>query len=90
MLIAKGAKVDARSANGVTPLMIAASHDNPPLIGVLIQSGADPSLTTPAGQNALAIAKANQNKAAVQQLEILSVKTRAAKDAALPGSSMRR
>ncbi|WP_158008320.1 quinoprotein dehydrogenase-associated putative ABC transporter substrate-binding protein [Methyloceanibacter methanicus] len=77
-LIEGGADVNARSKNGVTPLMIAASHDNPPLIGILLQSGADPNVKTPTGQTALDIAKANQNKAAAMQLE-LSTKRRTPK-----------
>lgn len=71
-LIKSGADVNAKSAKGVTPLMIAAAHDNPPLIGLLLQAGADASAKTPEGQTALDIAKANQNKAAAQQLELLA------------------
>lgn len=69
-LIEGGANVDARSTKGVTPLMIAAAHNNPPLIGLLLQAGADPDVKTPLGQTALDIAKANQSKAAVLQLEL--------------------
>ncbi len=72
LLIAKGAKVNAVSAKGVTALMVAATHDNPPLMGVLIQSGADLDAKTPQGKTALDIAKANQNAGAVQQIEVLS------------------
>lgn len=72
LLIAKGADVNAKSAKGVTPLMIAAAHDNPPLIGLLLQSGADPNIKTPDGKTALDIAKVNQNEAARQQIEILT------------------
>lgn len=69
-LIESGANVNARSSKGVTPLMIAAAHNNPPLIGLLLQAGADPDVKTPGGQTALDIAKANQSKAAVLQLEL--------------------
>lgn len=69
-LIEGGADVDARSTKGVTPLMIAATHNNPPLIGLLLQAGADPEVKTPGGQTALDIAKANQSDAAVLQLEL--------------------
>jgi ankyrin repeat protein len=71
LLIAKGADVNAKSKAGVTPLMVAAAHDNAVLAGVLIQSGADVDAKTRAGQTALDIAKANQNAAARQQIEIL-------------------
>ncbi|WP_108682274.1 quinoprotein dehydrogenase-associated putative ABC transporter substrate-binding protein [Methyloceanibacter sp. wino2] len=69
-LIEGGADVDARSTKGVTPLMIAATHNNPPLIGLLLQAGADPDVKTPGGQTALDIAKANQSEAAILQLEL--------------------
>jgi len=71
ILIAKGADVNATSSKGVTPLMVAAAHDNPPLMGVLVQSGADMDAKTPAGKTALDIAKDNQNAGAVQQIEVL-------------------
>ena len=71
LLIAKGADVNARSKAGVTPLMVAAAHNNAVLAGVLIQAGADIGAKTAAGQTALDIAKSNQNAAAKQQIEIL-------------------
>jgi ankyrin repeat protein len=52
--------------------MIAAAHNNPPLIGLLIQAGADGDAKTPDGKTALDIAKSNQNEAAAQQIELLS------------------
>jgi ankyrin repeat protein len=72
LLIAGGAEVNAATAKGVTPLMIAAAHNNPPLIGLLIQAGADGDAKTPDGKTALDIAKSNQNEAAAQQIELLS------------------
>jgi ankyrin repeat protein len=72
LLIAGGADVNAKSAKGVTPLMVAAAHDNPPLIGLLIQAGADRDAKTPDGKTALDIAKSNLNQAAVQQIELLT------------------
>jgi ankyrin repeat protein len=82
LLIAKGADVNAVSNKGVTPLMVAAAHDNPPLMGVLVQSGADLDTKTPAGKTALDIAKDNQNAGAVQQIELLrrAKEKRAARD----------
>lgn len=71
LLIAKGADVNARSKAGVTPLMVAATHDNAVLAGVLIQSGADVEAKTVAGKTALDIAKANRNAAVEQQIELL-------------------
>ena len=72
LLIAGGADVNAKSAKGVTPLMVAAAHDNPPLIGLLIQAGADGDAKTPDGKTALDIAKSNLNEAAAQQIELLA------------------
>lgn len=71
LLIEKGADVNAKSANGITPLMVAAAHDNPPLIGVIAQAGANFGAKSPDGKTALQIAAANNNKAALQQLELL-------------------
>ena len=70
-LIDKGADVNAKSSKGVTPLMVAAAHDNPPVIGVLVQAGADVTAKARNGKTALEIAAFNQNAAAVQQLELL-------------------
>jgi ankyrin repeat protein len=71
LLIAKGGNVNARSKGGVTPLMVAAAHDNAVLAGVLIQSGADIGAKTAAGKTALDIAKANRHASAAQQIELL-------------------
>ena len=78
MLIERGADVNAKSSKGVTPLMVAATHDNPPLIGVLVQAGAELGAKTPDGQTALEIASANHNAAAVQQLKLLDPSTKPA------------
>jgi quinoprotein dehydrogenase-associated probable ABC transporter substrate-binding protein len=71
ILIEKGGDVNAQSTKGMTPLMVAAAHDNPPLIGVLAQAGADLDATLPDGKTALQIAALNNHKAALQQLELL-------------------
>jgi ankyrin repeat protein len=73
-LLAAGADVNAKSKKGVTPLMIAAAHDNPPLISLFLQHGADPNIKTPDGKTALDIAKDNQNEAAARQIELLTGK----------------
>jgi ankyrin repeat protein len=85
LLIAKGGNVNARSKGGVTPLMVAAAHDNAVLAGVLIQSGADIGAKTAAGKTALDIAKANRNASAAQQIELLM--RAAAKNGAGDGKS---
>ena len=40
-LVQKGAKIDARNANGQTPLFNAAKSDSPTIIAALLSSGAD-------------------------------------------------
>jgi quinoprotein dehydrogenase-associated probable ABC transporter substrate-binding protein len=72
ILIADGADVNAKSKKGVTPLMVAAAHDNPPLVSLLLQKGADPKIKTPDGKTALDIAKDNRNEASVRQIELLT------------------
>ena len=42
-LIQQGANIEAKATNGVTPLMNAAETGNVPLVGLLLQSGANPS-----------------------------------------------
>jgi ankyrin repeat protein len=43
LIVSRGANVNAKSATGMTALMVAAVHDNPAMIGVLAQLRADPS-----------------------------------------------
>ncbi len=71
-LIARRADVNARDAQGVTALMIAAAHDNSPMIGLLIQSGADARLKSAAGQTARDIAVQDDNLGAVRTLALLA------------------
>jgi quinoprotein dehydrogenase-associated probable ABC transporter substrate-binding protein len=71
-LIARGAKVNAVTTAGVTPLMIAAARDNSPMIGLLIQSGADLAAKSGDGQTALDIAIRNDNDTSVRLIKILA------------------
>ena len=82
-LIAGGADVNAQSKNGVTPLMIAATHNNPPMIGVLIDAGADVSAKDNQGQTAADVAKLNGNLEAAQAIKVLAT----AKSAEVPAPS---
>lgn len=70
-LLAHKAKVDAADADGVTALMIAAARDNSQMIGLLIQSGANPRLKSTAGQTARDIAVENDNLGAIRVLDLL-------------------
>lgn len=72
-LIARGADVNGRSAAGVTPLMVAAGHNNPPMIGLLLGKGADPALKNNAGKTALDVARAARNEVAISALQLLAV-----------------
>jgi quinoprotein dehydrogenase-associated probable ABC transporter substrate-binding protein len=71
-LIARGADVNAQSAAGVTPLMIAAGHNNAPMIGLLLSKGANPETKNHLGKTALEIARGASNKVAVSALELLA------------------
>lgn len=71
-LINRKVDVNARSKNGVTALMIAAGHNNAPMIGLLLRAGADPKIKAENGKTALAIAIEAQNEAAVGALKFLA------------------
>jgi ankyrin repeat protein len=55
----------------MTALMVAASHDNAPTIGLLLQSGADAGAKNDRGETALDIAKLNGNQEAAQAISVL-------------------
>lgn len=71
-LIEKGADVNAQSASGVTPLMVAAGHNNGPMIGLLLAKGAKPETKNNVGKTALDIAKDARNDVAATALQLLS------------------
>lgn len=72
-LIAKGADVNAKSAAGVTALMVAAGHNNAPMIGLLLSKGADPTLKNNLGKTALDVAREARNEVAISALQLLAV-----------------
>jgi quinoprotein dehydrogenase-associated probable ABC transporter substrate-binding protein len=72
-LIARGADVNARSAAGVTPLMVAAGHNNGPMIGLLLAKGANPTTKNNVGKTALDIAREARNEVAATALKLLAV-----------------
>ncbi len=72
LLVARGAHVNAASTAGMTALMIAAVHNNPAMIGVLLQLGANPAAREAGGRTARDLAIANQNAAAVNILNVLA------------------
>ena len=72
-LIEHGAEVDAKSAAGVTPLMVAAGHNNAPMIGLLLGKGANSALKNNLGKTALDVAREAHNDVAISALQLLSV-----------------
>jgi ankyrin repeat protein len=72
-LIEHGADVNAKSAAGVTPLMISAGHNNAPMIGLLLSKGANPALKNNLGKTALDIAREARNEVAMSALQLLAV-----------------
>jgi quinoprotein dehydrogenase-associated probable ABC transporter substrate-binding protein len=72
LLVSKGADANARSKGGVTALMVAAGHDNAPLIGLLIQAGAKVDARADDGKTALDTARENGSDAAIQTLNVMT------------------
>jgi len=70
-LIKRGANVNAQTQHGVTPLMIAAARNVTPMIGLLVQSGADPSIKSKEGKTALDIAEQNGSEQAARALKVI-------------------
>jgi quinoprotein dehydrogenase-associated probable ABC transporter substrate-binding protein len=73
LLIERGARVNAKSAAGVTALMVAAGHNNAPMIGLLLGKGANPTLKNNVGKTALDIAREARNEVAMSALQLLAV-----------------
>jgi quinoprotein dehydrogenase-associated probable ABC transporter substrate-binding protein len=71
ILIKSGADVNAKDKDGMTALMIAASHNNAPMVGLLLQSGADAAAKNAKGQTALDIARLNGNLDAAQAISVV-------------------
>jgi quinoprotein dehydrogenase-associated probable ABC transporter substrate-binding protein len=74
------AEVNAQSSTGMTALMIAATHNSPPMIGLLMDAGADAELKNKQGQTARDVALLNGNQEAAQAILVLG-SARAASDA---------
>ena len=71
-LVKHGANVNAATSEGVTPLMIAAAHDNAPMIGLLLQSGAKADAKNADGETARDIASNADNGSATRMLELFA------------------
>jgi quinoprotein dehydrogenase-associated probable ABC transporter substrate-binding protein len=72
-LVAAGADIDAQAENGMTALMIAAANNSAPMIGLLMDAGADPTVKNARGQTAEDVANFNNNKEASQAIRVLSL-----------------
>jgi quinoprotein dehydrogenase-associated probable ABC transporter substrate-binding protein len=72
LIVDKGAEIDARSKDGVSPLMIAAGHNNAAVVGLLAGAGADLNAKSAQGQTALEIATSAGFEAAVGALKFMS------------------
>jgi quinoprotein dehydrogenase-associated probable ABC transporter substrate-binding protein len=71
-LLKKGADVNASSKDGVTALMVAAGHNNAPLIGLLANANADLSVRSKEGLTALEIAERARAEFAIGSLKLLA------------------
>lgn len=67
LLLTAGAQVNARTADGITPLMIAVGH--PCNIRPLLNGGADPNARDKWGKNALQFARETKQATAIRLLE---------------------
>ncbi len=66
--IKRGDNLNARDANGLTPLMIAAIRNKANVVEILLAGGADPELRDPSGLDALSIAEKSGSQAVVALL----------------------
>ena len=83
-LLERGADVNAKSKRGVTPLMVAATHNNPPMIGLLMEAGADASAKNNQGKTAADVAEMNGNLEAAQAIKVLGAAESASGPPAAP------
>jgi quinoprotein dehydrogenase-associated probable ABC transporter substrate-binding protein len=72
ILIERGADINAQSKSGITALMVAATHNSAPMIGFLMDAGADPSVKNNLGLTASDVAEKNGNLEAAQAILVLS------------------
>jgi ankyrin repeat protein len=87
-LVERGADINAQSKSGVTALMVAATHNSAPMIGLLMDAGADPSVKNKIGLTATDVAEKNGNLEAAQAIRVLSsARAEAPGEAEMPTTS---
>lgn len=69
LLLARGARVDARAPNGTTPLMMAAQYGPEDAANQLLQKGADPRLKNDQGLSAADFASKGGRESLARQLQ---------------------
>ncbi|MGH6736679.1 MAG: quinoprotein dehydrogenase-associated putative ABC transporter substrate-binding protein [Methyloceanibacter sp.] len=84
-LLDKDANVDAQAHNGMTALMIAAANNSAPMIGLLMDAGADPTVKNAQNQTAEDVANLNDNQEAAQAIRVLSLTRASASPQAAEG-----
>lgn len=77
-IVARKADVNAQSATGLTALMVAAARGNLPMLGLLLDAGADPALKLANGKTAVELARDNLNPEAVKSIELFEAALRGA------------
>jgi quinoprotein dehydrogenase-associated probable ABC transporter substrate-binding protein len=70
-LVERGADVNAQSKAGITALMVAATHNSAPMIGLLMDADADPDVKNKLGLTATDVAEKNGNLEAAQAIYVL-------------------
>ncbi|HUW73445.1 MAG TPA: quinoprotein dehydrogenase-associated putative ABC transporter substrate-binding protein [Methyloceanibacter sp.] len=86
-LVEEGADINAQAKNGMTALMIAAANNSAPMIGLLMDAGADPTIKNAQGQTAEDVANLNNNKEASQAIRVLSLSRASVSPQAADGDS---
>lgn len=86
MHVRRGDDLDARDSDGMTPLMLAALKNKVAICALLLDSGADASLTDPSGRDALEIAKGSGSAEVAAILSVPEPKTVAPPEAKECGS----
>ena len=67
ILLAKGADVNLKAKNGMTPLMMAASNENTEMVEELLKKHADVAVRDPKGMTALKLAMQHKSSEAIVQ-----------------------